>query len=143
MPPSLASTKNGDGLRDRTPEMGSVNKTTREYIMTEIDIEKIKRELERQRTDLIKQIDNERKRLTSSDVVNPDRSDLAYEYLNQERRTTLLNQLEDHLAQTEEAIERIENNEYGTCQNCGNQISPQRLAALPTARLCMECQQKA
>lgn len=143
MPPSLASTKNGDGLRDRTPEMGSVNKTTREYIMTEIDIEKIKRELERQRTDLIKQIDNERKRLTSSDVVNPDRSDLAYEYLNQERRTALLNQLEDHLAQTEEAIERIENNEYGTCQNCGNQISPQRLAALPTARLCMECQQKA
>lgn len=143
MPPSLASTKNGDGLRDRTPEIGSVNKTTREYIMTEIDIEKIKRELERQRTDLIKQIDNERKRLTSSDVVNPDRSDLAYEYLNQERRTALLNQLEDHLAQTEEAIERIENNEYGTCQNCGNQISPQRLAALPTARLCMECQQKA
>jgi len=111
--------------------------------MTEIDMEKIKRELERQRTDLIKQIDNERKRLTSSDVVNPDRSDLAYEYLNQERRTALLNQLEDHLAQTEEAIERIENNEYGTCQNCGNQISPQRLAALPTARLCMECQQKA
>lgn len=110
--------------------------------MTEINFEKIKQELEKLRSDLRKQIDNERRRLASSDVVNPDRSDLAYEYLNQERRTALLNQLEEHLSQTEEALERIENNEYGVCQNCGKQISPQRLEALPTARLCMECQQQ-
>lgn len=39
----------------------------------------------------------------------------------------------------DEALRRIKNGEYGKCFVCGKQISPQRLKAVPHARLCIEC----
>ncbi len=43
----------------------------------------------------------------------------------------------------EEAVRRFEEGTYGICEVCGRQISAQRLEALPQARLCIECAQKA
>ena len=37
------------------------------------------------------------------------------------------------------ALSRIEDNEYGWCASCGEGISPGRLAADPTAHLCVDC----
>jgi DnaK suppressor protein len=39
-----------------------------------------------------------------------------------------------------EALERIENQTYGRCVECEEQISEQRLAALPWAKYCICCQ---
>lgn len=39
------------------------------------------------------------------------------------------------------ALERIEAGTYGTCENCGKPIPIERLEALPTARLCVDCKQ--
>ena len=39
------------------------------------------------------------------------------------------------------ALDRLEVGTYGTCENCGKQIPPERLEALPTARLCVACKQ--
>jgi DnaK suppressor protein len=47
------------------------------------------------------------------------------------------------LGQVTEALERIAGGEYGVCLACQNAISPKRLAALPWAALCLECQQAA
>lgn len=44
------------------------------------------------------------------------------------------------LTQIEEALERIEDEEYGSCLNCGKEIAPKRLEAIPWARYCIECQ---
>ena len=41
-----------------------------------------------------------------------------------------------------QALERLERGEYGRCEECGNDIEPQRLQALPTARTCIACQQQ-
>jgi DnaK suppressor protein len=41
----------------------------------------------------------------------------------------------------DEALQRIEDDEYGACQNCSNQIQPKRLAAIPWARYCLNCQE--
>ena len=38
------------------------------------------------------------------------------------------------------AIARLERGEYGICQECGIEIAPARLEALPQAALCVECQ---
>jgi RNA polymerase-binding protein DksA len=38
------------------------------------------------------------------------------------------------------AIARLERGEYGICQSCGSEIGAARLAALPHAALCIECQ---
>ena len=45
------------------------------------------------------------------------------------------------LLQVEEAIERIEDGVYGNCAHCGQPIPRPRLAAIPWARLCIQCQE--
>jgi DnaK suppressor protein len=45
------------------------------------------------------------------------------------------------LRQVAEALERIAGGKYGVCLACQEAISPKRLAALPWAALCFECQQ--
>lgn len=47
------------------------------------------------------------------------------------------------LTQIEEALERIEDEEYGVCTNCGNEIGAKRLEALPWVRYCINCQEMA
>ena len=47
------------------------------------------------------------------------------------------------LCQVTEALERLAGGKYGVCLACHNAISPKRLAALPWAALCLECQQAA
>lgn len=44
------------------------------------------------------------------------------------------------LTQIEEALQRMEDEEYGVCTNCGNEIQPKRLEALPWVRYCITCQ---
>ena len=47
------------------------------------------------------------------------------------------------LGQVTEALERIATGRYGLCLACESPISPKRLAALPWAALCLECQEAA
>ncbi|MGO9059356.1 MAG: TraR/DksA family transcriptional regulator [Candidatus Binataceae bacterium] len=44
-------------------------------------------------------------------------------------------------AAIEEALQRVEHGEYGLCEECGEEIAPARLHAIPTAVLCVDCQQ--
>ncbi len=46
------------------------------------------------------------------------------------------------LAAIDAALGRIEAGTYGTCVNCGAQIAPERLEAMPWATLCIECKRK-
>lgn len=41
------------------------------------------------------------------------------------------------------ALDRLEANEYGLCQDCGDKIPARRLTAIPWARLCVSCQELA
>ncbi|MDQ6733428.1 MAG: TraR/DksA C4-type zinc finger protein [Nitrospirota bacterium] len=45
--------------------------------------------------------------------------------------------------QIDEALRRLEDGTYGTCEDCTREINPERLKAMPFARRCVECQQKA
>jgi RNA polymerase-binding transcription factor len=44
------------------------------------------------------------------------------------------------LVQIDEALERMEDGEYGVCVNCGQEVQPKRLEAVPWARYCINCQ---
>jgi len=46
------------------------------------------------------------------------------------------------LYQIEQALDRIEKNQYGLCDFCGCDISENRLEAIPYAALCRSCQEK-
>jgi DnaK suppressor protein len=44
-----------------------------------------------------------------------------------------------NLLQINAALKRIEEDDYGHCQECGENIAPARLEADPTALLCIAC----
>jgi DnaK suppressor protein len=46
------------------------------------------------------------------------------------------------LAAIDDALGRIEAGTYGICVNCGAQIAPERLEAMPWATLCIDCKRK-
>lgn len=41
------------------------------------------------------------------------------------------------------ALKRIENDDYGTCLNCEEEMQQKRLEAVPWAKHCINCQEKA
>jgi RNA polymerase-binding transcription factor DksA len=51
-------------------------------------------------------------------------------------------QVLQELRDVENALHRIERNEYETCAGCKRPIPTERLQALPFTQLCIECAQK-
>ena len=43
----------------------------------------------------------------------------------------------------EQALDRLENGDFGECPGCGERISERRLQVLPWARYCVTCQDRA
>ncbi len=61
---------------------------------------------------------------------------------NYERDLTigLIQNGEEELKAIDNALERIGNKTYGSCEECGKKISKARLAALPYVHSCIDCQ---
>lgn len=66
----------------------------------------------------------------------------AKEEINHERYQAMVSELKLNLQLIDESLERINKGNYGFCVNCGQMIDTERLAAIPTATLCMECEAK-
>ena len=107
-----------------------------------MDLKNIRKQLAAQRQTLNEQISAEEAKLVPQTTQNPDRSSLAMEYATHERDLALYEKNHDHLAQIDAALERMDAGTYGICENCGKEIHPARLEALPYATLCINCQTK-
>ncbi|TSC64165.1 MAG: transcriptional regulator, TraR/DksA family [Microgenomates group bacterium Gr01-1014_93] len=46
------------------------------------------------------------------------------------------------LAKTKNSLANLKSGKYGKCENCGREIEPERLEAIPTATLCLSCSKK-
>jgi DnaK suppressor protein len=69
-------------------------------------------------------------------------ADDASEAFEQAKELALRQNAEQVLAQITDALGRFEQGSYGTCEQCGVEIDPARLKALPYATLCLRCQQR-
>jgi DnaK suppressor protein len=69
--------------------------------------------------------------------------DSGTETFEMEKNVSLLEQVDDELAEVEAAVQRLERGTYGTCQACGRPIGDARLEAMPATRFCVEDQAKA
>ncbi len=47
----------------------------------------------------------------------------------------------DWLSDVDDALKRIVNRSYGTCEGCNDEIGRKRLEAFPSARFCLSCQE--
>ena len=56
---------------------------------------------------------------------------------------SLVEQLSGTYKDTLDALRKMDEGTYGLCERCGNPIAPERLEALPSARLCVRCKQEA
>jgi DnaK suppressor protein len=66
-------------------------------------------------------------------------AELGSDNFEQEFTLSLLATEEDTLGAIEEALERIENGTYGTCEECQGSIPKARLDALPHTPVCVKC----
>ena len=67
------------------------------------------------------------------------REEEATEALELEKRLALENRIRQEISAVEHALEKFEKGTYGKCENCGKAIDPERLEALPQAKLCVKC----
>jgi DnaK suppressor protein len=75
----------------------------------------------------------------SGSLDTNDMGDTASITLGREIDYTLGENSQAVLADINAALGRIEAGTYGTCTNCGNEISVGRLEAYPWASLCIDC----
>jgi DnaK suppressor protein len=61
-------------------------------------------------------------------------TDMALELRSRDRERKLIKKID-------EALSWLEDDEYGFCTRCGEEIGIQRLEARPTASLCVDCKQ--
>ena len=71
-----------------------------------------------------------------------DDGDMAEKAEDFEERSSKLDLLEFRLADVNKAIKKIEENNYGVCENCKKEIEEDRLEVNPAARTCKECIEK-
>jgi DnaK suppressor protein len=61
----------------------------------------------------------------------------------QQRALALRDRSSVQLELVDAALRRLDSGTYGRCGGCGRPIDPERLAALPWAELCIDCQRAA
>ena len=71
--------------------------------------------------------------------LSADAGDRAQETENDEVLQRLEQSASALIGQYQRAIERIDQGRYGTCEDCGLAIEPDRLEALPQATRCKAC----
>ncbi len=83
--------------------------------------------------------DLQRDRLTDS--AGDDQADTGTKTFEREQEISLANGILERVNQVERALERLDEGNYGMCERCGNPIPVERLAAFPSATLCVGCKQ--
>ncbi len=108
--------------------------------MRKRDLDKFKKILIEQRD----QLAGNAKRALNGDIHLdpddfPDEMDSASSEINLSF-TGRLRERERHLlGKIDQALAKIEANEYGLCENCGEEVGLKRLEARPVAELCIDC----
>jgi DnaK suppressor protein len=64
----------------------------------------------------------------------------ATHVFEQQRDLALRERNEQHLAAIDSALARLDAGTYGRCTSCHRPIGAERLEALPSAALCIDCQ---
>ncbi len=122
-------------------------KTAAKSTRSAAEVETIREALTERRDELQAEYDQtlaeitelQRDRLTDS--AGDDQADTGTKTLEREQEITLANNILERITQVERAIERLAEGNYGDCERCGAAIPVERLAAFPSATLCVSCKQ--
>ncbi len=74
-----------------------------------------------------------------ADETFPDPTDRASMESNRNSVLRIRDRERKLIFKIEEALRRLDNGEYGICEECGEKIGIERLKARPVTTLCIEC----
>jgi len=130
-----------------TSTAGSTGKAAAKRTRSAAETEKIRVALTERRDELQTEYEqslseiNELQRERLADSAGDDQADTGTKTFEREQEITLANTLLERITQVERAIDRLGAGNYGYCERCGNAIPVERLAAFPSATLCVSCKQ--
>lgn len=107
--------------------------------MTKTQLKKIKEQLTAERIQIVGKLRGSD--LSVDESETPDPVDLAVRNYSKNVQLAVSENESKQLTMIEEALERIEDDEYGLCVNCEEKVNPKRLNAIPWARYCLNCQE--
>jgi DnaK suppressor protein len=105
-------------------------------------LEHFKQILSTQLRDRTEQVNDDR--AAAIDSIDSDAKDVvdkSQQDVNQELALQLGERASKMIAEIDQALQRIDDGTYGTCERCGKEISERRLEAVPTARYDAACQE--
>lgn len=104
-----------------------------------LNLDKIKDKLIAERESLLAKLSGNDLSVDASET--PDPVDLAVRNYSKNVMLAVSENESRQVILINEALARLADDEYGTCQNCEKDINPKRLDAVPWARYCLECQE--
>jgi DnaK suppressor protein len=126
---------------------GSTGKAATKRTRSAAETEQIRVALVERRDELQAEYDQALAEITElqrerlADSAGDDQADTGTKTFEREQEITLANTLLERITQVERAIDRVGEGNYGWCERCGNAIPVERLAAFPSATLCVHCKQ--
>ena len=85
---------------------------------------------------------SEMERTKDEETFHGDEADQAIFFEQRNRQLRLRDRDRKLINNIHETLKKIDNNEYGICENCGCDISFERLKLRPVASLCIDCKRE-
>lgn len=92
------------------------------------------------KTDLEGRLERLADSIGRSEPFAKDSGEQAVELENVEVKDELQREAQQQLILVNRALQRIENDQYGNCVDCGESVAQTRLAAIPYAERCIQCE---
>jgi DnaK suppressor protein len=74
-------------------------------------------------------------------LKTPDEVEFAIKTVEQHLTAATAELRSQLLKEVESALKRVASGTYGLCEGCGEDITPNRLKAIPWARYCLTCEE--
>lgn len=105
--------------------------------MTDDKWSRVRTKLEDEQEETLAEISRLREVLKSELEADPYEGDP--DLYEREKTLAFLRNLEKKQYSLSQALASMEDGTYGTCEDCGKEISPERLEALPYTTFCLQC----
>ncbi len=105
-------------------------------------LEYFKRKLEDMNEDLLSEASKTLSEMTDHNDNYPDPTDRAAAESDRSFELRIRDRERKLLVKIKSALERMDDESYGICDDCGDDISSERLEARPVTTLCIACKTK-
>jgi DnaK suppressor protein len=122
--------------------MSNSKKTGRDHYLTKEQLEYFRVKLLNWKIELLKESEETINTLSREKSMESDSIDTACNVINQTIELRTKDRFRKLIKKIEDAIQRIDDDTYGYCEETGRPIGVDRLEARPIATLCIEAQEQ-